>query len=252
MPRLTFESEGEGEPILFVHGLGGTSNVFGPQVAALVASRRCVRVSLPGSGDAPWEGKLSIEGFAAQIAHEVLDDLPGADLVGHSLGTIVCQQLAVLRPGKVRSLTLIGPIHTPPEAARAALAARAAKARSEGMTGIADAIVAGGTAGQTRAERPEIAAFVRELVMRQPPEGYAATCEALAKVQGADVSQLACPALLITGAEDATASPAAAAELAGRIANARLEILAACGHWAPIEQPAAVSAHLRRFLGLSA
>jgi hypothetical protein len=41
-------------------------------------------------------------------------------------------------------------------------------------------VVANALSETTRRDKPEVAAFVRELVMRQDPEGYARNCEALA------------------------------------------------------------------------
>ena len=66
-----------------------------------------------------------------------------AHFAGHSLGTIVCQHLAVRAPERVRSLALFGTLLAPPDPARQGLKTRAAKARDEGMFGIADAIVQG-------------------------------------------------------------------------------------------------------------
>ena len=48
------------------------------------------------------------------------------------------------------------------------------------MAAVAPTIVANATSEATRRDRPEVAAFVRELLMRQDPEGYARSCEALA------------------------------------------------------------------------
>ena len=45
--------------------------------------------------------------------------------------------------------------------------------------------------------------------MRQDPDGYARSCEALAEMQAADTSRIDCPTLLVTGDEDAVAPPQA-------------------------------------------
>lgn len=246
---MQVEVHGEGDPVLFVHGLGGTSNVFGPQVGVLQRYFRCVRPDLPGSGRTASEKAVSLVEMADALA-ELIEAQGGGrwHVVGHSLGTVVCQHLAVRRPDLVRSLALIGPISAPPDGARTALKDRAGKARSEGMTGIADAIVQAGTSADTKANRPEVAALVREILMRQDPEGYARTCEALSEVEAADASQIKVPALLITGDEDGTSPPRAAIALAGRIAGAKVDILNRCGHWTTFEKPTEVSAALTNFL----
>jgi pimeloyl-ACP methyl ester carboxylesterase len=247
--RMAVELDGQGDAVIFVHGLGGTSNVFTPQLVALGGRYRAVRPDLPGSGRSPAGGPLSIGGFADAVVRLARGlGIERAHLVGHSMGTIVCQHLAVNEPRLVRSLVLFGPLLAPPDPARQAMRERAAKARAEGMADIADAILQGATSGDTRANNPVGAALVRELLMRQDAEGYAKTCEALAGAEAADVKCIACPTLLATGDEDAVASPSAVRAMAEQIGGARVLVLNRCGHWTTIERAADCSAALKEFL----
>jgi pimeloyl-ACP methyl ester carboxylesterase len=171
-------------------------------------------------------------------------------VVAHSLGTIVAFHLAAAEPRFVRSLALFGPLLAPADAIRGGIRGRGEKARAEGEAGmqeIANALVQAATSAETRAKRPVTAALVRELLMRQPPDGYARTCEALADAQPADTSKIACPTLLVTGDEDAIAPAGSVRQIAERIPGCRLEILRGCGHWTPIEKPDECNEALRRF-----
>ncbi len=56
------------------------------------------------------------------------------------------------------------------------------------------------------------------------------------------------PAVVIVGRQDLVTPPSRAEEIATDIANARLVVIEECGHMAPLEQPAEVSAALRRWL----
>ena len=137
------------------------------------------------------------------------------------MGTIVCQHLAAAQPKLVRSLALFGPLIAPPDAARAAIRARAAKARSEGAAGMHEiALGAAATprSRPTRAQRlPLAVAFVRESLMRQDPDGYARSCEALADAQAAAVERIEAPVLLVTGDEDGVAPPQAVRAMAEKL-----------------------------------
>jgi pimeloyl-ACP methyl ester carboxylesterase len=242
---------GGGDAVLMIHGLGGTSNTWTALTAAF-ARFTTLRFDLPGSGRSHRvEGSLSIDRFV-QSALRVLgtSGFERAHIVAHSLGTIVAAHLAVRERKVVRSLALFGPLLAPPDAARANIRARGEKARSEGVPGmqaIADALVQSATSAETKARRHAAVAFVRETLMRQDPEGYARTCDALAAAEAADAARIACPTLLVTGDEDIVAPPQAVRSMSEKIAGSRVEVLRGCGHWEPIEKPDECMELLRRF-----
>ncbi len=240
-----------GDAVLCIHGLGGSSNNWTPLMEAF-AGRRVIRPDLPGSArSALPDGALSIDAFAAALEGVLAAlEIESVHLVAHSLGSIVAQHLAVRNPARVKSLALFGPLAAPPDAARPAIAARAELARSgaAGMQQIADAIVQGATSRETKASQPAVLALVRESVMRQPPEGYARSCEALAAAQAAAIETIGVPTLLVTGDQDGVAPKANVAAMAERIRGSRMVVLEGCGHWTSFEQPQACLRELRGFL----
>jgi pimeloyl-ACP methyl ester carboxylesterase len=249
--RVAVEIDGEGDAVLLIHGLGGSSNVWTPVMPAL-ARQRAIRPDLPGSArSSRVEGPLSIERFVeAMLRVCSAVGVERAHVAAHSLGTIVAFHLAVAAPGLVRSLALFGPLLAPADAIRPGIRARGEKARSEGEAGmqeIANALVQAATSSETKARRPVAVALVREVLMRQPPDGYARTCDALADAQAADAAKITCPVLLVTGDEDAVAPAQAVRQIAERIPGCRLEILRGCGHWTTIEKPDECNDLLRRF-----
>ena len=253
--RVAVEDEGDGDAVVCVHGLGGSSNTFTPLMATL-ARRRVLRVDMPGSArSARVEGPLSIARLVDALQSVCVRlGVERAHWIGHSLGTIVCQHLAVAAPKLVRSVALFGPLLAPPEAARTAIRARGAKARSEGVAGmheIALGLVNAALSADTRERSPLAVAFVRESLMRQDPDGYARTCDALADAEPAAVEQIAAPALLVTGDEDGVAPPQQVRALAEKLHGAkstRIAVLPRCGHWTPIERPDECARELREFL----
>ena len=247
--RIAFEVAGEGEPVLLIHGLGGTSNTWTPLAAAFARHKR-IAFDLPGSGRSHrFEAPLSIEVFV-ESALKVMNraGVARAHVVAHSMGTIVAAHLAAAEPAKVASLALFGPLLAPPEPARDAIRARAVKAREGDMQPIADALIQATLSSESRVKRSTAVAFVRESLMRQDPQGYARSCEALAEMQPADTARIACPALLVTGDEDAVAPPQSVRMMAQKIAGSRVEVLRGCGHWTPVEKPEECISLLKRFL----
>ncbi len=249
--RMLVEDDGEGDAVVCIHGLGGTSNTWTPLMPAL-ARYRVLRPDMPGSGRSNVEGPLSIARFVEAVASACARlNVKRAHFLGHSLGTIVCQHLALAHPKLVRSLALFGPVHAPGDTGRNAIRARAAMLRSAGvaaMHDVAQALVAGALSADTRQRQPLAVAFVRESLQRQNPDGYARTCDALADAQPASVERIDVGALLVTGDEDAVAPPQAVRTLAGRFKDARVVVLPRCGHWTPIERAEECSRELAEFL----
>jgi 3-oxoadipate enol-lactonase len=253
--RTVVEEEGEGDAVVCVHGLGGSSNTFTPLMAAL-ARHRVVRVDMPGSARSQRvEGALTIERLVETLLSVCTRlNVTRAHWVGHSLGTIVCQHVAVTAPKLVRSLALFGPLIAPPEAARTAIRARAAKARGEGTAGmheIALGLVNAAISADTRQRSPLAVAFVRESLMRQDGEAYARSCEVLAEAGPAAVERIEVPVLLVTGDEDGVAPPQQVRAMAEKLHGAkstRVVVLPKCGHWTPIERPEECARELREFL----
>lgn len=252
--RMAAEIEtptGGGDPVLMIHGLGGSANSWTPLMPAFQRFET-LRFDLPGSGRSHRvTGPLSIERFV-QAALRVLASAgrERAHVVGHSLGTIVATHLAAHAPKAVRSLVLFGPLLAPPDSAKSAIRARGEKAAKEGVAGmhdIAETLLQGVISAETRAKRRAAVAFVRESLMGQDPDGYARSCFALADATPTDTARIACPTLLVTGDDDIVAPPQTVRAMGEKIAGAQVEVLRGCGHWTPVEKPDECMDLLQRF-----
>ena len=245
---LEIEQQGQGEAMIMLHGLGGTANAWYAQATLMARSFHVIRPDMEGSGRSPAKGKISIATLVKDIS-KLMDKLniKSAHFIGHSMGTIICQHLAASRPARVKSLALLGPLAEPPQPARGALKDRASAARNNGMIPIADTLVQVALSADSRIHQPAVAAFVREIIMRQDAEGYARNCEALAAANSTNLSKIKCPTLLMTGDEDGVAPPANVQKLSRAIKRSKVTILNGCGHWTPIEKPSEVNAALMNF-----
>ncbi len=246
--ELAVEVQGDGPAVLLVHGLGGTSNFYQPQVDALAERFTVIRPDMEGSGRSPVTGELSIDSFAADLVG-ILDGLgvDSAHVVGHSMATLTVRRLAATHPGRVSRLVLLGAVNPPADAARQGPRDRAATVREQGQIAVADAIMTNATSEATRRDHPAAAAMVRELVLRQDPEGYARSCEALAAATDPGPVDPSLPLLLLTGDEDKVGPPDASQALADAHGSAVLDVFSGCGHWTALEKPAEVTEHLVKF-----
>jgi pimeloyl-ACP methyl ester carboxylesterase len=104
---------GEGEPVLMLHGLGGTKASFLPTVGALApAGRRVIAVDLPGFGDSdkPIAARYDPK-FFSQAVIALMDalGLERTDIVGHSLGGRVTLEVLMHAPERFDRAVLMTP-----------------------------------------------------------------------------------------------------------------------------------------------
>ena len=249
--ELAVEIEGpeDAPAVVLVHGLGGTSNFYQVQAQALVESHRVIRIDSAGAGRSANAENISISSHAEDIAG-VLDALgiESAAVVGHSMATLVVREFAAKYPERVTKLVLLGAVREPAEPGRQAQRDRAAVLRDKGTAAVAPGVVANALSETTRTDKPEVAAFVREMVMRQDPEGYARNCEALAAASDPGPVSSTTALLLITGDADKVGPPEASQEIADAHGSATVKVLPNVGHWTAVEAAGPVTDLLVEFL----
>jgi pimeloyl-ACP methyl ester carboxylesterase len=98
---LSYDAEGSGHPLLFLHGGSCDRTFWAPQVAYFRGRFRLVLPDLRGHGRSPVPGgAYSVEDFASDVAALASSlDIKGATVIGHSLGGLVAFVLPALYPG---------------------------------------------------------------------------------------------------------------------------------------------------------
>jgi 3-oxoadipate enol-lactonase len=250
--NVNYELQGDGPAILFIHGLGGTSNVWHAQRVGLSKYYKVVALDLTGSGRSDKSKKdYSIDAWTEEAAG-LLDHLKieQAVIVGHSMATVIAQHFAAKYPQKTAALVLCGGLVELGPPGKEAFTKRAETVEKEGMAAIVDAVLGGALTAATREANPALTGLVRELLMPNCPACYAGHCRALVAASAkADQAKIACPTLLLVGDQDPVTPLALQKTIAAAIKNSCIRVVPSTAHLTMLETPGAFNAALLEFLG---
>jgi 3-oxoadipate enol-lactonase len=235
--------------LLLVHGIGSSRAFWDPIVPLLdeggLGDVTCVAIDVPGFGTAPAiEPPVTVPRLAAAIDDEGRGPVV---VIGHSLGGMIAQELALLAPERVRGLVLCNTIPGVTDGAREFNPMLATVAETEGSAAVADALLPA-MLGPKPLEGTERARerFLADMASSDPASLAAAfrsvvTFDARDRLPSLDV-----PALVIAGQHEG--NDADQQELADLL-GARCVFLPGTSHLAPVESPTAFAAEVVPFLG---
>jgi len=106
---------GQGEAVILIHGLSGSSLWWDKNVAAIAEHYQVYMIDLPGFGSMRHARKQFTIHNCSIYIHAWMQaiGLKAAHLVGHSMGGYICMTLALQYPEQVKSLVLIDTIGIP-------------------------------------------------------------------------------------------------------------------------------------------
>jgi pyruvate dehydrogenase E2 component (dihydrolipoamide acetyltransferase) len=234
--------EGEGIPLILIHGFGGDLNNWLFNQSALAEGREVIALDLPGHGRSVKEvgdGDLTALTAALGAFLKALD-LGCVYLAGHSLGGAVALAHAVKNPEAVAGLALLAPAGLGDEINGAFIDGFIAAGRRKDMRGVLESLVAD-PALISRDMVNDVLKYKRLDGVDQAlkhlagglfPEGRQA------RLSQEDLARLSVPITVIWGREDRILPAAHAEALAGK---ARLHVLEGVGHMPHMEAAAEVN-----------
>jgi pimeloyl-ACP methyl ester carboxylesterase len=231
--------------LLLLPGLICDSRIYAPQLAAFAEAR-----ALDGYGLA--DTLQAMAWMALDLA-----DAEGAetfDLLGHSMGGRVALEVFRLAPGRVRRFALLSSgVHPVREGEADKRAALVAVGRNHGYEALVDTWLEPMVAEANRA-KPEIYQPLRQMCLDAGQDVFEAQIRALLgrAEQQSLLPQIACPALVLTGALDSWSPPAQQEAIAAEAPNAELEVVPGGGHMITCEAPEAVNDAIAGWLARAA
>lgn len=252
-PHIAFNAQGEGDAVLFLHGIGGNRGNWDDQIARFSQAYRAIALDFRGYGDSDAiEGAFKFADFVDD-ALSVLDELhiERTHVVGLSMGGLIAQALYARAPARVISLGLV--------ACRSAAEPLLPKTRRD--TFIRDRLEplrTGGPEALALALAPSLmgqhaTSKARELVMaslrKVRPDSYLRVMEARMSVPPfLNPSTIKVPTLVVGSEEDQVAPLQQVRELANAITGAGLLVIEGAGHLINLEKPKQFNSGLLEFL----
>ncbi len=228
---VRYEKLGSGEPVVFVHGLSGSTKWWRRNVPAIAERYSVYLVDLPGFGAMRrWRKHFRLLETGAWLDRwRQAVGLEQFSLVGHSMGGYVCMSLAALRPEQVKRLVLVASIGIPFECGVPKLVWPMLLAMGRTTPAFWPLLLY----DSVRAGTPMILRASHQIVTLD-------CAEVLAAVKT--------PTLLIWGEQDNLVPLAFGRRLRETLPNARLHILKRANHICMYDQPQEFNAALLAFL----
>jgi pimeloyl-ACP methyl ester carboxylesterase len=255
---------GSGPPIVFIHGLSGSWQNWLEQLPVFAREHRVIAFDLPGFGASEMPAqKISISGYG-RFVHALLDELGvgSAAVVGNSMGGFIGIELAIRFPERVERMVLVSAAGLSIEYLRNERALAVLNVTENRLAAYSGWLASRSDALARRpgarrlifgivAHRPERlpGPLVAEQVRGSGKPGFVPALDALTDYPIRDrLGEVACPTLIVWGADDKLVPARDADEFARLIPNARKVVWPETGHVAMIERPAAFNALLDAFL----
>jgi pimeloyl-ACP methyl ester carboxylesterase len=252
--RIAYRSGGKGLPLLMLHGIGGGSGSWLPQLEMLARRFKVIAWDAPGYGNSSLiAGPAAIASDYADALDRLLDAL-GIEkclLVGQSMGALIATAFARARPYRLHGLLLLGPAGGYGGATQAK--------RDEILTGRLDSMAKLGPEGMA-AQRTaallapdasnEAHAIVAASMRRLRPDGYGEAVRLLVNGQLVnDARHVRTATMVGCGTVDQVTPEAGCRTLASAFSDWQYRAIPGAGHASNVDQPVRVNQLIERFAG---
>ena len=259
--RYLVGGRADGDPVVLVHGLGGCAANWVDVAPRLAETRRVLVPELPGHGlSTPLPSVPNLAVFADRVGMiaEREQALPAA-FVGHSLGAVVALRVALRRPDDVDALVLAGAagISSTSRRARYGLRILGIIGPRRLVAPWADSVAGSpflryavfghwGAADPLILSPEAVDGFLEGT--RLTSDSVSAARAVVADDVRPELGELRCPTLVLWGARDNQVALVDAFEFARRL-DARLQVIADCGHLLIGERPELCAKAIENFVG---
>jgi pimeloyl-ACP methyl ester carboxylesterase len=230
-----YQVVGQGEPIILIHGLSGSSRWWVRNIHALAEHYRLYLIDLPGFGTMRrYRQRFALDEIASGIVSWMeAVGIKQAHLLGHSMGGYICLWIAARHPERIKRLVLVSPAGIP---------------HKRSLPGYAFPLLVA-----VCSLKPSFFSILISDALRAGPLTIVRAAQDLLTKDIRDyLKEITAPTLLIWGEYDSLVPPALGDILKQEIRHADLLILKNAGHVSMFDQPKQFNAAVLTFLAANA
>jgi pimeloyl-ACP methyl ester carboxylesterase len=263
--ELHYEAYGQGNPIIFLHGLGGTLYTWRHLVGPLAPYYRLILFDLKGAGKSPklFDDKYSMVDQAELIYRFIRqNDMRDVTLVGHSFGggvaMLVALKLSQQNPPRLSRLILVDTVSYPQKLPGVIRMLRMPLVGWLGLYLIPDKtkvqnMMESMYYDDSKINPVDVEAYAAPLTLPGAKYALQQTARQIIPDNIDEIigryPRIKVPTLIIWGREDKIIPLENGVRLHQAIRTSQLVVIERCGHDPPDERPEEVVEAIRKFLG---
>ena len=243
--------EGNGSPIIFVHGIGATRHAWDAVISCLRERHTCISYDLRGHGVSP------IPPPPYTLDHMVTDlnrlqtrlNIERAHVIGHSLGGMIGPAYARRWPDRVHTLGLLSTAAARSVEDHAKVEAVVASMEAHGISDRLPMLVSRWFTDAFIEQNPHVVELRLKQVLATDPAVFINVFHLYAETEMLPwLGEIVAPSLVLTGEFDGGCSPRLNRIMAKQIPDAVLVILDGVKHAILLEAPERVAEEIQNFL----
>ncbi|EXB49332.1 alpha/beta fold hydrolase [Acinetobacter sp. 1000160] len=244
--------QGEGEPLVLIHGVGMQAAAWYPQIEFFSKHYRVISVDMPGHGQSTkLADDAQLQDFVDWSIELIIAlDVGAVNLAGHSMGSLITTGVSATRPDLVKRMAVLNGVYKRSAEAKDAVIQRA-EALKTGHIDIETPLQR--WFGQSEVER-QAASKVKSWLQQVDMSGYATAYAAFAQGDAVYADQwpkIGCPALILTGTGDPNSTAEMAIQMASQAQKGKAIVIENERHMVNLTAPDQVNSAMQAWLETS-
>ncbi len=250
---ISYDVKGEGEPIIFVHGVGSRKYSWDGVVEKLQDSYQCVTYSLRGHGDSPLPNNtndFNLDDLVVDLeslrTHLKLEEI---NLVGHSLGGQIVPYYAKKYPELTKSLVMLSTAAFRTDTEKKKILDLVNAMKKSGLDAVLPSLISRWYTDEFALKNPDTVEKRIKMIKGMSLETFGQVFSIYANCSMEDwLHEINIPALVMTGSEDVGCSPRLNKLIVESMPQAELKVVQGLRHSINTEKPELVAFEIKNFI----